>query len=186
MPQRIAVPSLPAFVGGLVSFLAVTSLSAQQPALTGRVQDDRGGAIAGVEVTLHRVTALGGTSLAVDTTDTDGRFRLGVGAAAADTALFFAAARVDGALYVGEPFRGPIPGDVEYMLVVGAAAAAPPAAMTTNASGSTAAATLALLAILFAAGWLVYGRRRARIRPARRALIAAAALAEYEDAHVGH
>jgi len=78
----------------------------QDAALRGRVMGSNGEPLVGVEVALHRVMAGGGgATVARDTTDADGFFTLAL-PAADESAILFAATRVDGRLYVGEFFRG--------------------------------------------------------------------------------
>ncbi|HEY8468227.1 MAG TPA: carboxypeptidase-like regulatory domain-containing protein [Longimicrobiales bacterium] len=82
----------------------------QNPELRGRVVDGDGRPVAGVEVALHRVTPAGGATVARATTGDDGSFVLPItGSGDGDDAIYFAATRLDGRLYIGAFFRGDPP-----------------------------------------------------------------------------
>jgi hypothetical protein len=119
---RVGKWSLPTVVGGLLLCFGV--LQAQELRLQGRVLDAAGQPLAGQEVVLHRVTPAGGAAVARATSGADGRFALRVDGAGGPDALYFAATIYDGTLYIGTPFRGSVPPDAEYVLVVGANPAA--------------------------------------------------------------
>ena len=82
----------------------------QEPELRGHVVDGAGRPVAGVEVALHRVTPAGGATVARATTGDDGTFVLPItGSGDGDDAIYFAATRLDGRLYIGQFFRGDPP-----------------------------------------------------------------------------
>lgn len=90
----------------LVGSAGGAAATVQDPALHGRVVGADGQPVAGIEVALHQVVAgRGGATVARDTTDADGTFVLAL-PAADQSAILFAATRVNGRLYVGEFFRG--------------------------------------------------------------------------------
>src|SRR5690606_9033364 len=101
--------------------------SVQDPALRGRVLDAAGSPVPGTEVALHRVTPAGGAIIARDTTSDDGSFDLSL-PAADDDAVFFAATRIDGRLFIGAIVRRP-EAPVQYDIIAagsGVEASAPP------------------------------------------------------------
>lgn len=195
---------------GLISF---GSLHAQQAVLRGRVVNAAGEPVGDQAVSLHRVSAAGGTTVARATSGADGRFELTMTAAPSD-ALYFAATRYDGGLYIGTPFRLPAPAGSEYVIVVGpgateaaailqqalsggagtdAAGAGTDAAAGTDAvvdaqDQGTAEWPLALAIASTAAaaalvGWRWTARRRMPAR--RRLLLELAELEEHLDARAG-
>ncbi|HEY8484225.1 MAG TPA: carboxypeptidase-like regulatory domain-containing protein [Longimicrobiales bacterium] len=143
---RIGRWSLPTVLGGLLLCFGV--LQAQELSLQGRVLDAAGQPLAGQEVVLHRVTPAGGAAVARATSGADGRFVLRVEGAGGPDALYFAATIYDGTLYIGTPFRGSVPPDAEYVLVVGgdsAAVAGLPGAVQAPGSGVGGGAGFAVL-----------------------------------------
>jgi hypothetical protein len=94
----------------LASSASGAAAAVQQPELRGRVVDGAGRPVAGIEVALHRVTTAGGATVARATTDDDGTFVLPIAdGGAGDDAIYFAATRLDGRLYIGQFFRGDPP-----------------------------------------------------------------------------
>lgn len=87
-------------------------LSAQE--IRGTALDAGGEPLSGVPVALHRVGGMGGSSVATVTTDEDGGFRFEI--EVADSAVYFAAMRYDGSMYIGPPARGGIERVLEYEL----------------------------------------------------------------------
>jgi hypothetical protein len=84
----------------------------------GRAVDTTGAPVPGIDVVLHRFSmATGGALLGSMTTDSAGRFLLTVSEAADTSAVYFAASRVDGQLYIGPFIRAP--GADDYQLVIG-------------------------------------------------------------------
>jgi hypothetical protein len=109
-----------ALVLTLVMLAPATALRAQEHALGGRVVGPDGDPLAGQPVILHRVAAGSGATIAADTTDADGRFLLRFEAGATgDDAAYFVAARWQGELYIGPPFRTPIDTTADYTMQVG-------------------------------------------------------------------
>lgn len=96
------------------------SASAQTPAgtLTGAVVDTAGKPVSDQVLTLHRVNSGGGAMVDTARTDVQGRFTVGVPAESDTTALFFVATRWQGQLYIGAPFRPPVPAGT-YTVTVG-------------------------------------------------------------------
>lgn len=173
------------FLGSLSALLAGGLLAFQTPdpesVLRGRVIDGDGEPLAGLVVAVHRVTEAGGAEIARTESDAAGRFEIPL---AGDDALYFAATRYGDQLHVGAPFRGPPPGDAEYVIVVGAETAipmgrGPPAEGAAPPEGGSWASWV-LLAVA-AAGFIVaYTRAGGRdARAERRAGLMA--LAELEE-----
>ncbi len=103
----------------LTLFGALPLAARQQITVGGRVVGPTGEPIAGQRVLLHRVTPGGGEMLAEATTGDDGRFVLQARGGAADSAIFFVAARRDEQLYIGPMLRPPLPEPGSYVLEVG-------------------------------------------------------------------
>ena len=95
---------------GLFAFLCATPLSAQE-SLRGRVADAADNPIAGAVVLLHAVTDEAGRELHRDTADADGRFELTYEFESGP--LYFVATRVDGEIFMAEPFREPPSSEVD-------------------------------------------------------------------------
>lgn len=86
--------------------------------IAGHAIDPQGQPLPGLEVLLHRVDEAGGASLGSATTDSTGAFSISAEAVADTQAVYFAAARLDGQLFIGPFVRDP-DGSTPYMLVVG-------------------------------------------------------------------
>ena len=166
----------------LVLGLLCAAAGADGQQLTGVALDPQGEPLAGQAVVLHRVGGGGGAFVATDTTAADGSFRFLL--ESPDSAVYFAAIRYEGRMYIGPAVQGggtdPI---TEYALLVepgaeaGAVASAlsgqapaPSAAMpsvrtTRGASSDTGALLLvALLALAAAATFIVAAPRHRRQR----------------------
>lgn len=105
---------------------AAAAAQQQGQVLHGRVLDPSGKPVAGQDVALHRVTQSGGAMVGTARSRPDGRFDLTVPPSApADSAVFFVAVRYNGQLYIGQPFRPPVPADEEYEVTVGVGAVTP-------------------------------------------------------------
>lgn len=167
--------------------------------LHGTVVDPSGKPVAAQKLTLHRVDNVGGGAM-VDsaTSDDQGRFSVHVPAERDTAAVYFVATRWQGQLYIGTPFKPPVPAGMPYDVVVGVnpvnmgpaggstggpAEAGPmgPAGATTGApaassDGSIAArwflAILLALVALVAIGYAMVGALRERARENRRELLA--------------
>lgn len=85
--------------------------------LSGRVIDADGRPVAGLAVSVHRVSQTGGEEVARSTTDVDGRFQLAFDTETPGT--YFVATRYEGGLYVGQMFRELSEAPEDYVLVVG-------------------------------------------------------------------
>lgn len=173
--------------------------------LQGRVLGPDGKPLAGQVVTIHRVDAAGGAAIAVDTSGADGGFEAQL-QGAADGAIFFASAHYKGQLYIGPPFRGPIPRNEDYVLVVGTPATSGAALLkaldgggaVSSPSAFSAAATpgqrqrantwfwaaliLSALLVLAGVGYVRTRRSSPPIPPLRAALMRLAAVEEHLSA----
>ena len=87
-----------------------------QNTIRGRVIDDRGAGVPGIEVLLHRVTTTSGGSVALDTTDAQGAFTLVAPPDTNSDALYFVAVQEGGQLFMGEMQRMPFPDTLEYII----------------------------------------------------------------------
>jgi hypothetical protein len=83
------------------------SVRAQSADVTvrGRIVGPDNAALAGQHVVLHRVKNAEGATIAETTTARDGSFALSAPADTDTSAIFFVAARFEGELYIGPPFR---------------------------------------------------------------------------------
>jgi hypothetical protein len=95
-----------------------TSQATREVRIEGRAIDPQGRPMADLEVLLHRVDAMGGSSLDATTTDSTGAFSVTADATVDTSAVYFAAARFDDQLYIGPFLREP-DGSTPYILVVG-------------------------------------------------------------------
>ncbi len=121
IPQRWSIHNSPAFLtllAVLVLPAAAQRLHAQSPELSGQVVDPAGLPVAGITVSLHRVTDSGGAEVGRAISDQEGRFAIGL-EGASDGGVFFAATRFDGTLYMGEPFRTLAEAPTAYRIVIG-------------------------------------------------------------------
>lgn len=106
----------------LLALLLPTGLSAQNPRLRGVVTDPEGLPVAGITVSLHRVSEQGGgEEVGRDVTGEDGRFEIVIGADHREGGVYFAATRFEGTLYMGEPFRSlaDLPDGFDYPIIIG-------------------------------------------------------------------
>lgn len=177
--------------------VAAAILLAGQPAdavaqgLSGVALDPEGAPLVGVPVLLHRVDAAGGAMAGTDTTGPDGAF--GFRLESADSALYFAALRYEGQLYVGPGTPAGSEPVTDYVLqvspstevgAVGAAMTGPPGggagapaparpARTTRSGGSSDAGAIWLVALLAlaAAAAFIYTAPRYRRSRTRDALM---------------
>ncbi len=174
-----------AILAALLSVMPA-GLGAQSVSLVGRVVDGNDQPVPGIDVVLHRVDQAGGESLATARSDSAGGFTLVADATADTSAVYFAAARLDGELFVGPFVRPPFDSGPGYVLVLagdpislgpvprGAGTVASPVVPP-----STRRRALALipLAGLVGVGWYAL-RRRGRATDRRRLLARVAALDE--------
>ena len=164
--------------------------------LQGQVVDSAGKPVAGQRLTLHRVNQTGGALVDSATTDAQGRFRIRIAAEPDTSAVFFAATRWQGQLYIGQPFKPPAPAGETYKVVggvnpvqmgpatgggaggmaaaqgaEGGAGAAPVPASDSNAGRWFLVVVLALVAA-GAAGYGLLGSSRDRRNARRREILA--------------
>ncbi len=182
-----------ACASGLFSFLTFASpLHAQTThTLRGRVADAAGDPIAGAVVLLHAVTDAAGTELDRDTADVSGVFELQL--AFEDGPLYFVATRVDGDIFMAEPFREPPAG--ELVLRAGAGVeplrldgvGAEPAMMPATRAVDEAhdGWWVALIAAMLVGGIAWVTHRRTRAPHARELLVELARLDEARAAAPG-
>ena len=172
------------FAGALAIVWVPVSATAQNITLEGRATDPAGEPMAGLEVLMHRVDGGGGARLASAMTDSAGHFRLTAETVDDTAAIYFAAARYEGQLFIGPFVKAPFEDTEPYVLEVGGQpvdlGAPLPSAMppVTPAPGPRRWALLLLPAIglLGAGAWVV--ARSARPPERRRLLIRLAALEE--------
>ena len=164
----------------VLALLGAAAPAASQE-IAGMAVGPEGQPLVGTPVVLHRVGGEGGAFVATDTTAENGTFRFGI--EPPDSAIYFAAIRYEGRLYVGpaaragmEPVTGYVlrvePGTEVGAFGTGIAGPATPAAVSavsTRAAGSNdtgAVLLVALLALSTVAVFIVaaprYRRRRTR------------------------
>ena len=174
----------------ILLLLAAASANAQAASsvtIAGHAIDPQGQPMAGLEVLLHRVDGSSGSSLGSAVTDSVGAFSITAEAVADTQAIYFAAARIDGELYIGPFVRQPTGTGAPYMLVVGGepvslGPAMPGALPPVSPGGGTRRQLLVLLpliGLLGVAGWALTRGRRPPAR--RRTLIRVAAIDEDLD-----
>lgn len=196
----------------LLVFLAVrrghaqmppTAAAAQAPLLAtpipastlkGVVLDPAGKPVPRQALSLHRVNGTGGAMVDSATTDAQGRFTAKVPEERDTSAVYFAATRWNGELFIGTPFKPPVKAGSTYTVTVGVnpvnmgpaagggaeatgpagASGAPlatPAADSSTAIRWFVAIVLALIA-LGAIGYALVGAARERARQRRREILA--------------
>jgi hypothetical protein len=96
---------LPALAAVLISTSGNALQEGSSLVVRGRVIGPDNSALAGQAVVLHKVAGATGTTVAESVTDADGRFELSTPALGDTTAIYFIAARYEGELYIGAPFR---------------------------------------------------------------------------------
>ena len=191
----IRTRGLLAVASGLFSFVMCASpLSAQQP-LRGRVSDAADNPIPGAVVLLHAVTEDAGRELDRDTADADGRFELSYEFESG--ALYFVATRVEGEIFMAEPFRDIPTGDVDLRAGAGVeplrmggaidapAAAAPAAAGPVRESEHGGWWVAAIGAAIVGAVLWVVQRNRRRAPRARELMLEIARLDEARTSAAG-
>jgi hypothetical protein len=164
--------------------LSVNAAPSIAQEVTGVALDPAGQPMVDVPVVLHRVGGGGGAMAGVDTTDADGGFRFTM--AAGDSAVYFAAVRHEGRLFVGPAIQAGQEAVTGYVLQVGPASdvgsvgaalsgAAPPVTPARPAArqggGDTGALWLVSLLALTAAVTFVLTAPRYRERRTRDAVI---------------
>lgn len=172
--------------GGLFCLcLYAMPLNAQQT-LRGRVSDAADAPLPGAVVLLHAVTEDAGTELDRDTADADGRFVLSY--RFEEGPLYFVATRIDGEIFMAEPFRAPPTGEidlragagVEPLRMEGLAVADPPSASPppAPASGHRGWWVAAIGAVIVGVVALLAHRSRRRAPRARELMLEIARLDE--------
>jgi hypothetical protein len=91
----------------------------QEIMVAGSVVGPDGGPMASQRVVLHRVDASGGATIAEAESAADGTFVMSAPVGADTSAVYFVAARYDGELYIGAPFRGDDASAADQLLQVG-------------------------------------------------------------------
>lgn len=102
--------------------VALPSLLVAQDAgieVGGRVIGPDATPLPGQEVVLHRVDLTGGATIAETVSADDGSFSMTAGSSSDTSAVYFVAARHDGELYIGAPFKPGSPGTLEQEIQVG-------------------------------------------------------------------
>lgn len=164
-------------------------------AIEGVALGPTGAPLDGVPVVLHRIGTTGGAMAGTDTTGSAGEFRFVL--EAQDSAVYFAAVRYEGSLYIGPAIQAGADPLTEYVLQVspeaevGAVGSAlsgggmggmpqqPAAARPSRATGGSSdvgALWLVSLLALAAAGVFVYTAPRYRERQSREALVEVAGI----------
>lgn len=184
------------FAAPVLLLLAAASAHAQTATqqsvrIAGHAIDPQGQPLPGLEVLLHRVDEAGGASLGSATTDSTGAFSLSAEAVADTQAVYFAAARLDGQLYIGPFVRDP-DGSTPYMLVVGGEpvslgpATSMPATMPpVSPGGGPRRALLVLLPLLALLGVAAWALAKSARPPARRRALMRVATIDEEIEHAG-
>lgn len=184
--QRSALRSALLALGAAA--LLAAPVAAQEP-LTGLVVDPAGKPVGNQRVTLHMVTQQSGAMVDSAMSDAQGRFTVHVPAVQDTSTIFFVATRWKGDLFIGTPFRPPLPAGVTYSVTVGVnpvqmgpagggmgggAAAAPSAATAPASSSNTTRWFIVVmlgLVALGAAGYALLGAARERGEQRRRELL---------------
>jgi hypothetical protein len=171
----------------VLGFVFTTTVSAQELLVRGIVVGPDGRPVAIDRVVLHRVDAAGGATVAEGSSGSDGRFVLTAPASRDTAGVYFVAARYQGELYIGAPFRPAAQDTLEQVLQVGVVATSA-SAMVANAEGTPAlpkrrrdsrSALLFTVPLLIAAAAIVYLTvKRRRVSPARGMLIRIAEIDE--------
>jgi hypothetical protein len=181
-----------AVASGLLLFDGVR---AQETTFRGHVVDAQGQPVPSLTVSLHRVTRTGGAVTMQALSGRKGEFAFQIPRQnPADDAVFFVATGYLGQLYLGQPFREPIPAAGDYTIVVGpggvtasgvlrpTAAPAieqPPATLSTRSVVLLLAITFGTLSLLAAA---FAGKAPERARRQRRAVLLQLARLEEQQA----
>jgi hypothetical protein len=186
--QRL-IPAVLIVMAGCV--LGAGAVRAQDLAVRGQVIGPDNAGVPDQRVVLHRVDGGGGATIAEATSGPAGEFELRAPPTADTTGVYFVAARYDGELYIGPPFR---PGDaatLDHVIQVGIPSMSATSMLADDGMGTlpmprpSSARNWLLLVIpaLGVAGVILYvllGRRS--IPAGRRLLIRVAELDERMDA----
>ena len=180
---------------------AAAQQGADAVALDGRVIGPEGEPMAAQVVVLHRIAAGTGATVATDTSDTDGSFTFAATGLTPDPdATYFVAVRYQGELYIGSPFRAPLPAGVDYVVQVGVPGTSATSMMGGGSGAQTTMPTgrmpgaepfpyrawlfliIPLLVMALAGGYLLTRRQHPQRR--RRTLLEIAALDEAHDSEL--
>ena len=185
--RSVCSRGLLAVAGGLFSFALLHAPLGAQETLRGRVADAEDAPVAAAVVLLHAVTDGSGRELGRDTAAADGSFEMSF--AFEEGPVYFVATRVNGEIFMGEPFREPPaagivlragPG-VEPLSMDGLGAVptpgAAPAAPAQGSDGGAIWVAVIAAAVLGLVGLLV-SRSRRRAPRARELLLEIARLDE--------
>jgi hypothetical protein len=112
--RRLSVLALMA-----AGLLLTSTAHAQDLVIRGRIIGPENNPLPDQRVVLHRVDGGGGATIAETLSDAEGLFELRATETGDTTALLFVAARYDGELYIGPPFRAGDPIAAEQNIQVG-------------------------------------------------------------------
>jgi 5-hydroxyisourate hydrolase-like protein (transthyretin family) len=118
---------------GAAALMGVAGAPAAAQVLDGLALGPDGQPLPGVPVALHRVGGMGGSSVASATTDEEGRFQFEI--QVADSAIYFAATRYEGKMYIGPAAQAGADPITNYVLRVEPSAEA--GNMASSLSGMT-------------------------------------------------
>lgn len=186
-----------ACASGLLLFGTV---AAQEITFRGRIINAQGEPVPSLTVSLHRVTRTGGAVTTQALSGREGEFAFKISPQGNDSlAVFFVATRYLGQLYLGQPFRQPVPTSGDYKVVVGPGGVTasgflnpaarrvieqPPVTLSTRTVLLLLAVTFGTVALL-AAGLAGNAPQRARKRR-RAVLLQLAQLEEQQAKASGH
>ncbi|HEX9108172.1 MAG TPA: carboxypeptidase-like regulatory domain-containing protein, partial [Longimicrobiales bacterium] len=108
------MPSPRAFLLAVCALALLSRAALAQAPLPGQVLDPAGKPVAGQRVTLHEVNQASGAMVDSALTDAQGRFTVRVPTPPDTNTIFFVATRWQGELFIGTPFRPPLPAGVTY------------------------------------------------------------------------
>ncbi len=181
-----------AIASGLLLF---NSARAQETTFRGHVVDAQGQPVPSLTVSLHRVTKAGGAVTTQALSGRKGEFAFQIAKQnPADDAVFFVATRYLGQLYLGQPFRAPVPTSGDYTILAGPGGVTaagvlqgtvtpkvekPPATLSTRSVVLLLGITFGTLAMLAAA---FAGKAPERARKQRRGVLLQLARLDAENA----
>jgi hypothetical protein len=186
--KHVVVASLLATASGLPFFSPAHAQ--EKTILQGRAVTAAGEPVPSLTVSLHRVVGESGTVVGQGLSGQEGRFEIEIPPDSSGNAVYFAATDFQGEMYIGQPFRPPLPPDVSYLIIVGpggvsasaANAAAGPAPVAAepqrDVSPRAVLLILAAIALTMAAVVLLVRRRVPPDASRRRALLEMAILEE--------
>jgi hypothetical protein len=178
---------IPAILLAAAALLCAPGLHAQELVVRGLVLGPDNAPMAEQRVVLHRVDNTGGATVAETMSGADGRFELRAQVADDAESVLFVAARYDGELYIGPPFR-PDEAAMEHLIQVGVPELSASALMEGDGGfamppqrrpDQTRTWLLILIPLLGIAGVIVYALvPKGSVPPARERLIRIAELDE--------